>query len=362
MISVDEIMTHFPEQSYSNERMVEALQPFRKAVEEKSRRIPAFDESFFGALGVQSRGLFSDPFSPETWWYEKAGHYPVAEEAAHAYLKLMKDREPLAADDKVIVITNTGDVPAPNLGYAMLSHLRRKVRGFVAPLTVTFSGEGCSGYISGLREADTFLRAFPDRKVVVITAELMGTYMWHPNMESVTIKHGSPGMQRALGIQRLLFGDGCSASYITSDGSGIRFSTFMRWDNLEPDDIHLLETSNTGSQRPPFFPPHGFFYQQPGLLIRRLVDGYFPDVAATLEGLDQSPDGYAIHTGSFKILKTVQASINIQNEQISASAQVLRDHANMNSTSGASILSSMPPGQQVFSVFFGVGFSLQVAY
>lgn len=360
MISVDEMVTHYPENSYSNERVVEAMSDYIKAT--NARHMPNFDEHFFHALGVRSRRLFCDLSDPIDWWNEKGGEYPVAEEAAHAYQKLMANREPLTGDDKIILITNTEDVAGPNLGYATIAHLRLMQTDFVAPLTVTLSGEGCSGYISGLREADTFLRAFPERKVVVITAELAGTFLWHPDIARDTLAEGSQRMQRGLSIQRLLFGDGCSASYISSDGNGLRFSEFKRWDNLKPADIHLLEISNTGSQPQPHFSPIGFFHQQPGLLMRRLVDSYFPNVADVLDNRTEEADSYAIHTGSFKILKAVQTAINLEDEDIIPSANILRDYANMNSTTGAAILASKAPGTKPFCVFFGMGFSLQVAY
>ena len=152
MISVAEIVTHFPENSYSIQAMVEALIPYCREVEATSTKMPAFDEDFFRALGVERRSLFCNPFVAGQWSQDNAGQYPVAREAAHAYRKLMADREPLRACDKVFVVTNTVDAPAPNMGYAMLAHLRKMVPGFVAPQTVTLSGEGCSGYISGLRQ------------------------------------------------------------------------------------------------------------------------------------------------------------------------------------------------------------------
>ena len=362
MICVNEIVTHVPERSYSNESMVEALSPYLDQVAEKGTRMPALDENFFQVLGVGRRAMFSDPFSPDEWWNENTGKYPVAMEAAQAYVKLMTGREPLGENDKIILITNTTDVSAPNMGYAMLAHLRRMVPNFVAPLTVTLAGEGCSGYISGLREADTFLAAFPERKAVIVTAELIATYIWHPELARNTVEHGNTSMHRGLAIQRLLFGDGCSASYVTREGNGHHFSHFLRWDNLESDDLHLLEQSHLGTNGGPYFPPHGFFLQQPAALFRRLVDGYLPLVYEELQVVAEAPNAYAIHTGSMKILKAVQASLDLKGEDVVSSANVLEQNANMNSTTGAAILASMPPGQRIFSVFFGVGFSLQAAY
>ncbi len=362
MICVNKIVTHFPEVTYSNETMAEALEPYRREAEAASKRLPAFDESFFQVLGVERRALFSDPFASGKWWEENSGRFPAAKEAARAYLKLMANFEPLDEHDKVIIITNTPDVSAPNMGYAMLAHLREMVPGFVTPLTVTLSGEGCSGYISGLREANTFLKAFPERRAVVITAELMGTFIWNPQLSADTIQHGSASMHLGLAIQRLLFGDGCSASYITTGGAGHKFSQFHRWDNLIHEDLHLLQQSNIGTNSSPYFPPNGFFHQQPDLLFRRLVDGYLPRVCGVLGSISERPQSFAVHTGSYKILKAVQSAIDLSDDEVNPSAAVLRDHSNMNSTSGATILASIPPRESSFCVFFGVGFSLQTAF
>ena len=361
MIFVEATVTRFPRDNYDNETMIEALAPYRRRLEAASMSMPAFNDAFFQALGVRSRGLFCDPFAPERWFDENAGQYPVAREAAWTYLDLMAEREPLGADDKVIVITNTIDTPAPNVGYAMLAHLRRMVPGFVAPLTVSLSGEGCSGYISGLREADQFLRAFPQRRAVVVTVELMGTFLWHPGMIAGALAQGTAKMARGLAIQRLLFGDGCSATYITADGPGRRLQDFRRWDNLAFADLHLLEASNTGTQAGPFALPHGLFSQQPVPLLRRLVEEYLPHANAALREVPERPQSFAVHTGSRKILGAVQSAIGLTDEETAPSAHVLARHGNMNSTTGAAVMAAAPPKARIFCVFFGVGFSLQTA-
>ena len=109
MIFVEATVTRFPRDNYDNETMIEALAPYRRRLEAASMSMPAFNDAFFQALGVRSRGLFCDPFAPERWFDENAGQYPVAREAARTYLDLMAEREPLGADDKAKIETALKD-------------------------------------------------------------------------------------------------------------------------------------------------------------------------------------------------------------------------------------------------------------
>lgn len=362
MISINHIVKHLPQNCYSNDELIQANEPLFETARQAGVRLPEFDETFWEYLGVERRHLYVDLDDPGAWWKAGKGRYPIAREAAASYVELMKDHPPLREDDRVVVISNTVDVAAPNMGYAMIAHLRRMLPDFEAPQVITLAGEGCSGYISGLREADIFLSSRPDARVVIVTAETLGSMLWNPISEGPALACGTPQMVVGLAIQRLLFGDGCTASLISRDGEGHRFSNFARWDNLDPNDVSLLENTHTGSQSGEPIPPFGFFQQQPRELMERLAGDYLPRALTKLSGIEQRPEKFAIHTGSLKILQLVKSGLGLAEKDLDASAAILRDHGNMNSSTGPMVLAAMPAGAPVFSLFFGLGFSLQAAW
>lgn len=358
-MKIIDIQTVFPEDSYTNDDLLQALKGC----------IPdtlLLDESFFQGLGIEKRSMAIDPFNPQSWWDTKAGTHPFAFEGAKAYCKLMADKEPLTENDKIIVISNTPDMLGPHMGYALECHIKTMDPKHSPPRMTTLIGEGCSGYISGLREADDFLKAYPERRVVVITVEMSTPLTWNPKLYDQVRKTGSPGMRKGLIIQRLLFGDGCTASLLSAEGDqGLTICKFGRWSNLSPHDIHLLEGIGHGSQGGQSYPPQGFFKQKPQELFLRLSQAYLPLAHEQMKSLARRPSAFAVHTGSGKILDAVKWCLGLKEEDLHHSRQVLSTHANMNSSTGAVILQKhLREGvaENIFSLFFGVGFCLQTAF
>jgi len=370
MISINHIVTHFPGRPYTSEDLVNAL-PNKKII----RTLLAnesfdMDAVFFKNLGIETRQMAINPFNPDAWWNDEVGKYPFALEGAKTYQKLMADKEPLSGNDKIILISNTPDCTGPHMGYALVTHLQRLNPAFVAPeFITTIIGEGCSGYISGLRESEIFLRAYPHRRVVLLTVEVPTPLVWNHALMDQTLRCGSTGMIKGLIIQRMLFGDGCTASLISHNGKGIRVGHYHRWANLNPEDIHLMEGIGHGTQGGGAYPPTGFFKQKPMDLFHRLGADYLPRVIKVLESLETRPKHYAIHTGSGKILQIIKWGLNLTDKEVDPSARVLRRYGNMNSTTGAVILHQISQQikdkeetRDVFCVFFGMGFCLQIAH
>lgn len=374
---IQDMETHFPGESYTNEelrgilrdenqRITDLISPIRGEDFEEVLERP----SFFANLGVEKRNLLSPPDDIESWWEANAGKDPFSTEAAIAYEKLMENHEPLGPNDRIIVTGNTIDTIAPNMGYSIVTTLQKRNPGFVMPLSLCLTGEGCAGFISALREASYFLQCNPSSRVVILTVEMMGTALLNPWVlrcleEEVQSNPGDKSLGgRALGfgIQRYLFGDGIAAALCTLNGPGMEFTSFGRWANLDPEDRHLLENIGLSTKKPPHYPPFGFFAQNPKRLFSRLVTSYLPP--AYEEAMKKPRKNWAVHTGSGKILDFVQQALGMSSKDIAPSRHILATQGNMNSTTGAAILHHLfkeDKIEDVFAVFFGVGFNLQTA-
>lgn len=367
---VDSIQ-HFPGREYSTPALREVLQPSI----EKLGAEETFSEGFFERLGVQTRHLVVDPANPEAWWRENQGKAPISFDGATAYLRLMEGREPLGPQDRLIVVSNVFDTTSPGLGVTIQASLAERMPGFVSPSLLPISGDGCSGFISALREADVWLRAYPGTRVVVVSCEVSSPYFWSPQLmrtlEERIAQAGSRELRaryvhlaRGLCIQRFLFGDGCVAALCADTPEGTELDSFYRWTNLEPDDRHLLKLIGIGTESESF-PPFGFFAQQPKELLDRLKSDYLPRVREVLEARPSRPRSFAVHAGSGPILDLVQQCVGLTDAEILPSRELLARRGNLNSATGAAIVDDLRRGQQgaadTFCVFFGVGLTIQVA-
>lgn len=380
---IRDLVTHYPGESYSNEDLRGYLRFSDDRISDLTKRLrgTSFIEdvleskTFFPNLGVERRHLFCDPRKPEEWWNMWAGKDPFALQGAIAYDKLMEGKRDLGHIDRVIVISNTMDTASPNMAYALLGHLQDRHENFTVPTSLCLMGEGCSGFISGLREAELYLNAYPKARVVIVTVEMMGVGLMNPRVlriletNAITAysdeaKQKLGGMVLGFGIQRYLFGDGCSAALISREGRGLKISATGKWANLDPLDRKMLENIGIGTQGEPDYTPFGFFKQDPKRLFQRLNESYLPRAYQHLQGLNNRPQHFAVHTGSGKILDYVQQALGLTHAEVEPSRYILANQGNMNSTTGAAVLERLLKAgvEEAYSIFFGVGFSLQVAY
>jgi hypothetical protein len=133
--------------------------------------------------------------------------------------------------------------------------------------------------------------------------------------------------------------------------------------NLAPGDLELLKLVGIGTELGRF-PSFGFFQQQPRALAERLASAYLPRVRAVLDRRERRPGRFAIHAGSGPILDLVQVALGLSDEEVEPSRRILRTCGNLNSATGAAIMHELraaEPVHDLFCVFFGVGFTIQIA-
>ncbi len=339
-----------------------------------------FSEAFEANLGINNRYLLVPPNDNVAWLTNNNGKTPIANEGVTLYSKLMEKypSQSLGKDDKLIVISNIFDGMLPNLAVSIATSL-----GLDQSLVrvAGISNSGCSAFITGLRDADDYLKAYPDAKVVLLVDEVTSPCFHHPflanammelyNNASETEKEVLARGIRGLYIQKYLFGDGCVAALCVANPSNynksMQFNTFHAITNLDSEDLTMLEQVGFGTTKY-ILPGYGFFWQDFPRLTERLKKAYLPTALKIIqsEEINIGDKQLAIHAGSRRLINLVRDECIFNDNMIEPSRLVLNEYGNMNSATGPYVLNqlygSTNAGEEVTCMFFGVGFTLQLAY
>jgi predicted naringenin-chalcone synthase len=280
--------------------------------------------------GFYQRGCFPST-EARMKFYEPQAHC-LARKAVES-LDIGHDRETIT---HLIVASCTGfTAPGLDLQLREAFGLRRDV----ARTIVGFMG--CSAAVPALRLAQQAVRAEATAKVLVVNIELCSLHLQE-----------SPDIETILSF--LLFGDGCTASLVTANPSGIALHDFRC--AVIPDSQDLI-TWHIGNQ--------GFEMYLSGKVPLRIAQALRDDLsAAGDEGLlrgegTQTIDLWAIHGGGRTVLDAVQAGLSLDPAKLRHSRAVLRDYGNMSSATVMFVLARMmeqcAPQQRGLAMAFGPG-------
>ena len=237
--------------------------------------------------------------------------------------------------------------------------------GFVAPgidqLIVTAAGldpgvertgvgfMGCYAAVNSLRLAHHFVRSDPNARVLVV------------NLELCTLHFQQTASLEQL-LSMLLFGDGCAATLVTADATGIALRDF-RATTIE--DSARSITWDIGDQG---FDMH-LSGEVPGKIARALKhENERNDDRGLLRGT--RPNDYplwAVHAGGRTILDAVETGFDLAPDALHWSRGVLRDFGNMSSATLMFVLerilagvgTSVERATDGFGVAFGPGLAAE---
>ena len=258
---------------------------------------------------------------------------------------------------------------APVLGIAAIDALKAKVdlhdithfvvascTGFVAPgidqiiagriglspsverLLVGFMG--CYAAIAALRSARHIVRSEPTARVLVLTVELSTLHL-----------------QDAREIEPLLamlqFADGAAAALVTNEPYGVElvhgFAAAL------PDSADLIRWNVTD---------RGFAMHLGGEVPKRIALALAdPDfVAVATDGVPPRDLAWAVHAGGRSILDAVEKSLDLPDDALAASRDVLRANGNMSSATLMFVLAAMfdaPMAARGVALAFGPGLAAE---
>jgi predicted naringenin-chalcone synthase len=258
---------------------------------------------------------------------------------------------------------------APDLGIAAIDALQAKVAlgavthivvasctGFVAPgidqiiarriglspsverLLIGFMG--CYAAVAALRSARHIVRSDPGARVLVLAVELSTLHL-----------------QDASAIEPLLamlqFADGAAAALVTDDPVG--FELERGFAAALPDSAELIRWDITDSG----FAMH-LGGEVPARIAAALADEAFADIATG--GAAPASIDWAVHAGGRSILDAVQKALDLPDDALDASRQVLRECGNMSSATLLFVLEKLlarGPVERGVALAFGPGLAAE---
>lgn len=247
----------------------------------------------------------------------------------------------------LITVSCTG-IYAPGIDADLLLELDLPADTFRTSLNFL----GCNAAFPAMKIADSIVKSHTDARVLVVCVELC-TLHFQPKNNSDNL------------LSNTIFGDGAAAVIMVSDPyaedlnlKGFNLEGFcplllnkgkdlMGW-NITPVNFEMILDSGI----PEFLANE---LEQLMLLVNEKLH-LTPD----------SIDHWAVHPGGKKILETVQRKLNLQNNELGSSYNVLRNYGNMSSPTVLFVLneifkSNPKNGETLFTIGFGPGISIETA-
>lgn len=253
----------------------------------------------------------------------------------------------LSADDvtHVVTVSCTGFY-APGPDYQLVRRLG------LAPTTQRFhlGFMGCYGAFPGLRAARSFCEADPGAVVLVVTVELCSIHLTSSN---------DPEQIVATSV----FADGAAAAVVTArepaPGTPV----------LEIDALASTLTPEGEDEMAWTIGDHGFTMRLSTYVPSIIGTNISGALAPLLESRDLAVgdvERWAIHPGGRSILDRVQSALDLDDEQLQPSREVLRTNGNMSSATVLFILRRLlhgdaRDGERIAAMAFGPGLTVEMA-
>ncbi len=205
---------------------------------------------------------------------------------------------------------------------------------------------GCGGGVAGLARAHDYLRAYPDRAVLLVAVEV----------PSLTFQPGDRSTDNL--IAALVFGDGAGAAVLEAGDGPPAWQVLRTGTVLVPEGARDLgyELRDGGLRVI-------LSRQLPGIIAAQL-----PEAVATFlgdEGLESSDlDVVIAHPGGPRILDAVAESLNLSSGKLAQSRHVFLEYGNGSSAGIFFVLEALAgpaTGCEALAVAFGPGLSIELA-
>ena len=265
--------------------------------------------------------------------------YPLAREAVE---KTLAEYDRLAEGISDFVVVSCTGYAAPGLDITLARdlHMPRDVR------RVVIGHMGCYGAMVGLRQALNSLRAYPGSSTLLLSVELCSLHFIHTlDIEALT--------------GYALFADGAAAVLLTSaeGATGPRLV-----------DSYCAAEFGAANQMSWTITDTGFVMglsPRVPVTLRRNIAGVM-DNLLTPHGLAISDiTHWLIHPGGPSIVEAVQQKLELSDEQVALSWEILAEHGNCSSTTVLLMLERLlregraKPGEWGVMMAFGPGLTLE---
>jgi predicted naringenin-chalcone synthase len=213
-----------------------------------------------------------------------------------------------------LILTSCTGFSAPGVDLQLIARfgldpgIERTVVGFM----------GCAAALNALKLARHIVRSDARARVLVVDLELCTLHLQRPI-----------DIEQALGFA--LFADGCAASLVTAEPTGLELHAFAS--ALIPESANAI-TWHIGAL--------GFDMHLSLEVPRTIALALSRDPRAILDGVDPSEVGcWAVHPGGRAVLDAVENAFALPNDALHASREVLRRYGNMSSASVVFVLAAL---------------------
>jgi alkylresorcinol/alkylpyrone synthase len=226
-------------------------------------------------------------------------------------------------------------------------------------------GLGCAGGVAGLARAYEYTRAFPNQRVLLISAELCSvTFQWNDRSK------------RNL-IAASLFADGAAAVLVAGDDARGRRLETSKETHVSRLTSHVSILGTQSTLWPNSTEIMGWDIVDSGMQV--VFSSRIPQIVRTVMhenateflaqhqlGIDDI-DHWILHPGGAKVISAYESALAIDSERLGHTWAVLRDYGNMSSATiffvlEASLKAGAPrPGEYGVLAVLGPGFSCELA-
>lgn len=281
------------------------------------------------AEGVYARGAF--PGTAKRMDMFAATAPVLAEQAVN---------EVLAGQDRVgithLIVTTCTGFSAPGIDLEIIARcglatgIERTIIGFM----------GCYAAINALKQARHIVRSEPEARVLVVNVELCTLHLKE-----------TTDLEKLLSF--CLWGDGCAASIVSGEPSGMALDSFRGVVAADSRDLMTWSVRDDGFD----------------MVLSGKVPAAISDVLGARAGeilRDKQVadiDLWAVHPGGRSVLDAVERALNLSAEALAPSREVLRASGNMSSATVMFVLASMladrQADQQGCAMAFGPGLTAE---
>lgn len=247
---------------------------------------------------------------------------PLAEKVANQAISKINSSTIKEDIGMIVFVSSTGFI-GPGVDAALIERLGLDRN--ISRVTVNFMG--CAAAMNGIRVGADFVKAYPDRKALVICLELSSlNAVYDDNLNDIIIHS--------------IFGDGCAAVILGSsdrnsaDSKGkIAITQHLSHLIADTQDGITLGIEDNGitcklSRDLPNYIEAG---------VNPIIENFLAKNELTKEDIDL----WAVHPGGTKIIQKSQASLGLTDQQVAISWKMLNKYGNMLSVSILFVLEQM---------------------
>ena len=242
--------------------------------------------------------------------------------------------------DLIVVATCTGYL-CPGLSARLAGELGMKENLQRADVV----GMGCAGAMPALQRANDFVRAYPDKRALVVTVEVSSA-CWFVDDTVETV------------VGNAICADGAAAAVVAM-GAGRgpcleRFETVLDTSYLESVGFSFAGGKNR-------IVLDSRLRNDAGPMVRKAVDNLLEREGMAVEAIDH----WVVHAGGRKVLDSIGDSLGFHGGELRNSREILRTHGNMSSPTVLFVLrealAGAQPGALGVMIALGPGLAAEVA-